>query len=120
MLNLDTHILVEGLIGGLTKRELELLEDETISISDIVLWEISKLVQHKRISINMNGTAFRRLLRQLTVYPITVEIARQSVSLDFKSDPADKIIAATSIIEQIPLLTRDQKILKSRIVPIAK
>jgi len=120
MLNLDTHILVEGLIGGLTKRELELVENETIAISDIVLWEISKLVQLKRISINVDGTAFRRLLRQLTVYPITMEIARQSVSLDFRSDPADEIIAATSIIERMPLLTRDRKILKSRLVPLAR
>lgn len=120
MLNLDTHILVEGLIGGLTNRELDLVEDEAIAISDIVLWEISKIVQHKHLSINVDGTAFRRLLRQLTVYPVTMEIARQSVSLDFRSDPADEIIAATSIVERIPLLTRDRKILKSRIVPIAK
>ena len=120
MLNLDTHILVEGLIGGLTKREIELVENETIAISDIVLWEISKLVQLKRISINVNGTAFRRFLRQLTVYPVTMEIARQSVSLDFRSDPADEIIAATSIIERMPLLTRDRKILKSRLVPLAR
>jgi PIN domain nuclease of toxin-antitoxin system len=119
MLNLDTHILVEGLIGGLTKRELELVENETIGISDIVLWEIAKLVQRKRISINLEGTAFRRFLRQLTVYPITMEIARQSTDLDFSSDPADEIIAATSIVERIPLLTRDRKILKSSIVPLA-
>ena len=120
MLNLDTHILVEGLIGGLTKRELELVENENIAISDIVLWEISKLVHHKRIAINVDSAAFRKLLRQLTVYPITVEIARQSVSLDFRSDPADEIIAATSIVERIPLLTRDRKILSSSMVPFAK
>ena len=119
MLNLDTHILVEGLIGGLTKREIQLVENETVAISDIVLWEISKLVQLKRVSINVDGTAFRRFLRQLTVYPITMEIARQSVKLDFKSDPADEIIAATSVVEKIPLLTRDRRILKSRMVPLA-
>lgn len=119
MLNLDTHVLVAGLVGGLTKRELELLESETIAISDIVLWEISKLIQLKRISLNVDSRAFRRLLRQLTVYPITMEIARRSVSLDFRSDPADEIIAATSIVEQIPLLTRDKKMLKSSIVPLA-
>ena len=36
-----------------------------------------------------------------------------------KSDPADQLIAATSIIEQIPPLTRDRKILRSRMVPLA-
>ena len=33
--------------------------------------------------------------------------------------PADEIIAATSVVEGIPLLTRDGKILKSKIVPLA-
>ena len=120
MLNLDTNIVLEGLSGRLTKREIELLENEGLAISDIVLWEISKLVQLNRIQLDLESTAFRKLLAQLTVYPITLEIARQSAALDFRSDPADEIIAATSIVERIPLLTRDRKILKSRLVPLAR
>lgn len=120
MLNLDTNIVIEGLAGGLTKRELELLENESIAISDIVLWEISKLIQLKRIVLDVESVAFRRLLAQLTVFPITLEIARQSTALDFRSDPADEIIVATSIVERIPLLTRDGKILNSSIVPLAR
>ncbi len=119
MLNLDTHIVVDGLIGGLSEREFALLDGVPVAISDIVLWEISKLVQRKRISIDVDGVAFRKFLRQATVYPITVEIARASTALDFRSDPADEIIAATSIVEGIPLLTRDRKILKSKVVPLA-
>ena len=119
MLNLDTHILIAGLAGDLTEREMGLLEEENIAISDIVLWEISMLVDRKRVSLDMDSVDFRRLLRQLTVFPITLEIARLSVSLDFKADPADEIIAATSIVEGIPLLTRDRKILKSKLVPFA-
>ena len=120
MLNLDTNIVIEGLNGGLTRRELELVENEDIAISDIVLWEMAKLAQMGRIDIDFGGSMFRRALRQLTVYPISADIARQSTKLDFKSDPACEIIAATSIIERIPLLTRDKKILKSKIVPFAK
>ncbi|MBE7517233.1 MAG: type II toxin-antitoxin system VapC family toxin [Chloracidobacterium sp.] len=119
MLNLDTHIVVDGLIGDLSVRELDLLEGVPVAISGIVLWEISKLVQQKRISIDVDGVAFRRFLRQATVYPITLEIARASTALDFQSDPADEIIAATSLVEKIPLITRDRKILKSKIVPLA-
>jgi PIN domain nuclease of toxin-antitoxin system len=119
MLNLDTNIIIEGLIGELSKRELELLEDESIAISDIVLWEISKLIQNKRVELDIDCSAFRKLLARLTVFPITLEIARRSTELDFQSDPADEIIAATSIVEGIPLLTRDRKILKSSIVPLA-
>ncbi len=76
MLNLDTNILIEGLSGGLTKREFALLENEDIAISDIVLWEIAKLIQLKRIVLDVESSAFRRLLTQLTVYPITLEPAK--------------------------------------------
>ena len=120
MLNLDTNILIEGLLGNLTRRERELLEDEDIAISDIVLWEISKLVQNKRISLDIDSTEFRRLLEHLTVFPITLQIAQKSTALDFRSDPADEIIAATSVVEGMPLLTRDRKILRSKMVPLAK
>ena len=39
--------------------------------------------------------------------------------LDFESDPADELIAATSLAYGIPLLTRDRKLLRSKIVPLA-
>jgi PIN domain nuclease of toxin-antitoxin system len=119
MLNLDTHILVASLAGELTEREEAMVTNEGLAVSDIVLWELAKLVQLKRLVLDMDSVAFRRSLRHLTIIPITVQIARQSTKLDFASDPADEIIAATSIVERIPLLTRDRKILKSRMVPLA-
>src|SRR5687768_8537404 len=119
MLNLDTHIVVSLLSGDLTDRESELVTNDSLAISDIVLWELAKLVQLKRLVLDMDSVAFRRSLRHFTVLPITIQIARQSTNLDFKSDPADEIIAATSIVERISLLTRDRKILKSSIVPLA-
>jgi PIN domain nuclease of toxin-antitoxin system len=38
--------------------------------------------------------------------------------LDFQSDPADEIIAATSLTHDIPLLTRDSRIRKSNAVKL--
>ena len=35
------------------------------------------------------------------------------------SDPADEIIAATSVVHNIPLLTRDHIMRTSKIVPLA-
>ena len=119
MLNLDTHILLGLFFGELSQAEQSLIHGESLAISDIVLWEIAKLAQRGRIDVDFDDPIFVRAMRQVTVYPITVEIARQSVSLDFRSDPADEIIAATSIVERIPLLTRDRKILGSQIVPLA-
>ena len=119
MLNLDTHILIYLLNGSLAQHEQQLVAQQPLAISDIVLWELAKLVQLGRISLNLNSPAFLACLNQLTVFPISLEIARASTQLDFRSDPADELIAATSVVEGIPLLTRDQKILSSRLVPFA-
>ena len=120
MLNLDTNILLATFDNQLSDREEHLIRAGGLVISDIVLWELAKLVQLGRISLDFNGSIFRRAMRQITVYPITMQIARKSTDLDFRSDPADEIIAATSVVERMPLLTRDKKILKSRIVPLAR
>jgi len=119
MLNLDTHMLLATFFGDLSDRERSLIQGQSLAISDIVLWEIAKLAQHGRIDIDFDDPIFIRAMRQVTVYPVTVEIARQSTELDFHSDPADELIAATSVVEGMPLLTRDRKILKSKVVPFA-
>jgi len=119
MLNLDTHILIYLLNGSLTPREHQLVAQQPLAISDIVLWELAKLIQLGRIGLNLNSAAFLNCLNQLGVYPISLEIARVSTQLDFRSDPVDELIAATSLVEGIPLLTRDHKILASRLVPLA-
>ncbi len=119
MLNLDTHIVVALLGGDLKKPEHQVIVRETLAISDIVLWELAKLVQIKPLEMDFDDAGFQALLRTITIFPITREIVRKSTELDFASDPADEIIAATSIVERAPLLTRDKRILKSRIVPFA-
>jgi hypothetical protein len=49
MLNLDSHMIVFLLAGELTAKELRYLETEDLAISDIVLSELSRLVQLKRL-----------------------------------------------------------------------
>ncbi len=119
MLNLDTHVVISFLAGTSSPEEYGLMVKEDLAISDIVLWELAKLNQIRRLSMDLKSAEFRRFLRQLTVIPISPEIAQESTQLDFFSDPADEIIAATSVVEKIPLLTRDRRILKSRVVPLA-
>ena len=120
MLNLDSHILISILNGDLSPREHELVLKNELIISDVVLWKLAKLIQLGRLDMDLDGAEFRQCLRQVSILPITLEIARTSTQLDFSSDPADEIIAATSIVEKIPLLTRDRRILKSRVVPFAR
>jgi PIN domain nuclease of toxin-antitoxin system len=117
MLTLDTHIVVALLDGELTARERELVAGDALAISDIVLWELAKLIELGRLDMDLDDVDFRVFLRSVTILPITAEIARRSTELDFTSDPADEIIAATAIVEQCPLVTRDRRILRSRLVP---
>ena len=119
MLNLDTHILISALLGNLRPDEESLLARSGWSISAIVLWELAKLIQLGRISIAMEDRDLARILDQIHVWPIDLEIALTSTRLDFQSDPADELIAATSIVHNIPLLTRDRTIRNSNIVPLA-
>ncbi len=119
MLNLDTHIAVALLDGSLSDKELALIVSQPIAISAIVLWELAKLVQLKRLRLDLNSAEFRTFLRTVTIVPISWEIAVTSTRLDIQSDPADEIIAATSVVEQIPLVTRDKKLLRSKTVPLA-
>ena len=119
MLNLDTHLVVALLDGSLSNHETSALSTEPLAISSIVLWELAKLVQLKRLKLDFDSPEFREFLRQVTVIPITLEIARTSTQLDFHSDPADEIIAATSLVESVPLVTRDRTLRRSKLVPLA-
>jgi PIN domain nuclease of toxin-antitoxin system len=120
MLNLDTHILVYALADMLTAAERKLLRKHDWAISAIVLLELAKLVQLKRLEIDLESAEFSRLFGHITVLPLDLSVARRSTELDFRSDPADELIAATSIVYKIPLLTRDRAILKSKLVPFAR
>jgi PIN domain nuclease of toxin-antitoxin system len=119
MLNLDTHVLVHALQGNLTVAERRLLAHDSWSISAIVFWELAKLSQRKRITIDLSSPDFTRALSRIHVWPLDLQICRKSTELDFRSDPADELIAATSIVHKVPLLTRDDRILRSRLVPFA-
>ena len=44
-------------------------------------------------------------------------VALASTRLDFRGDPADEIIAATSVVHDVPLRTRDEVIRGSGVVP---
>jgi len=118
LLNLDTHILVYALGGGVTEAERRVLTADQWSISAIVLWELAKLVQLGRIDLDIESPEFSRALSALRVWPLDLAVSRQSTQLDFSSDPADEIIAATSVVHHVPLVTRDRRILASQVVPL--
>ncbi|HEY4328824.1 MAG TPA: type II toxin-antitoxin system VapC family toxin [Phycisphaerae bacterium] len=119
MLNLDTHILVFALAGTLTSAEQKVLATQPWGVSDIVFWELSMLIRRGRIVLDLNDPLVKSTLEQVHVWPISLEIANAIGTLDFHSDPADEIIAATSLHHHVSLVTRDRHIRKSMIVPLA-
>ena len=120
MLNLDTHVLLHAVAGTLTPAETRLLGTNRWGIAAIVLWEIAKLAQLRRITIDLDDADVVRALGRVHVWPLTREIAAASTRLDIGGDPADQLIAATSVVHNVPLLTRDRALRKSKLVPLAR
>ncbi len=120
MVNLDTHVLIHALAGDLRPMEESVLRSNEWGVAAIVLWELAKLRQLGRVEIDFEDPDVDAALASLHVWPLDVAVARMSTQLDFNSDPADELIAATSIVHDVPLVTRDRRIRSSRRVPLAK
>jgi PIN domain nuclease of toxin-antitoxin system len=119
MLNLDTHILLRAVAGELTAKETRLLRGDRWSISGIVLWEVAKLAELGRIEVDLDDPDVVRTVNRVHVWPITAEIAKMSTRLDIRGDPADELIGATSVVHHLPLVTRDRRLRRSRVIPLA-
>jgi PIN domain nuclease of toxin-antitoxin system len=117
MLNLDTHILIKAIEDDLSRRELDILtKDPEWGISAIVIWEIAKLHQLGKIRFGLDYVPLAAALDRLYIWPLSRQVCSNISKLDFKSDPADEIIAATSLTYGVPLVTRDRLIRKSRLL----
>lgn len=119
MISLDTHVLIDALGGRLKTNEQQLLERYRWSVSAIVLWEIAKLIQLGRLELDLDHPEVVGALSVIHVWPLDLAVARASIRLDFRGDPADELIAATSVVHGIPLVTRDRTIRSSSVVPLA-
>jgi len=90
-------------------------------IADISIWEISMLIKKGRIEVNSTAANFLNLFlqsRNVSVQSISPEIAELSInfSSEINNDPADRIIAATSIIHNSQLVTSDQNLRASELL----
>ena len=109
-------MLLEAVAGRLSPAEARLLRSDRWSMSAIVLWEVAQL---GRIVVDLDDAEVVRTLARVHLWPITREIARASTRLDVQSDPADELIAATSVVHNVPLVTRDRALRRSRLIPLA-
>jgi PIN domain nuclease of toxin-antitoxin system len=84
-----------------------------------VLWELAKLVQLGRIQLDLADAGMRRALASVHGWPIILEVVVASTQLDVRGDAADELIAATSLVHGVPLVTRDRDLRASKLVPLA-
>ena len=90
-----------------------------LAISDFTLFELSLLFGKKKFALAVTPEAFlSEVERRFTVFPVTANIALQAFDLSarFPNDPVDRILAATALIEDIPLVTADREIRRSQAV----
>jgi PIN domain nuclease of toxin-antitoxin system len=95
-------------------------KDRGLAVSCITLLEIARLAARGRIGLMPDAeTVLREIEDRLIVLPITRNIALQAFELpeEFPNDPVDRVLGATALVEDIPLVTADRQIRKSRAVP---
>ncbi|HTV77057.1 MAG TPA: type II toxin-antitoxin system VapC family toxin [Steroidobacteraceae bacterium] len=122
MILLDTHILVWW-VNGDTKKfsrkarqalKQHCLRDELL-ISSISIFEIKTLERRGRLRFRVSVSEWLSQVRQLPEYrieAITDEIAEHAGQFGdtFPGDPADRIIAATALVRDVPLVTMDERL----------
>ena len=124
---LDTHVVISLASGNeRLSRPAQAAIDEArkgtrgLAVSDFTLFELSLLFRKKQFKLVTSPELFLSEVERLFVLlPITANIALQAFELpaSYPEDPADRIIGATALVHDIPLLTADREIRKSRAVP---
>ncbi len=92
-----------------------------LAVASVSLMELAQLVANGDIAIPRTPTEWLRRLvvdSRFAVRELTTEIAAVAAFLPptFPADPFDRVIAATAIVERMPLVTSDARIQGSRVV----
>jgi PIN domain nuclease of toxin-antitoxin system len=122
---LDTHALLWMASDDkrLSKRAHEAIRkarnNSGIAVAAITLWEIAWLAHNQRIVVLGSVESFvRETVARVILRPVTVEVAVFAARLpeSFPRDPADRLIAATAMVEGRLLVTADARIRQSKVV----
>ena len=125
MIVVDTHIIIWNalkpeMLSRKAERAISAANDsDGIIFCEISLWEIAMLMHKGRLSMDIEYREFIQLILESNKYVlrgISPEIAWLSAGLfsNNNKDPADRIIAATSIIENANLVTADNELRQSK------
>jgi PIN domain nuclease of toxin-antitoxin system len=115
----DTHVVLwltqdqsqlsPAAIRGLS----EARQQGSLAIADITLREIAVQIARGRVAVSSPAGVYLRFIETLfTVLPINAQIAERSAQFgaNFPKDPADRLIAATTLVHGARLVTKDEEI----------
>lgn len=128
MILLDTHVVLwhASSPAKLSAAARRLVERERaaggLALASATLMELAMLLARGRVRVTGTPESWLRDLVAgggLHVREITVEIATMAAHLGshFPSDPFDRLIAATAAVEGLTLVTADERIRSSGVVP---
>jgi PIN domain nuclease of toxin-antitoxin system len=127
---LDTHIVLWWFgdldrLSALQTRTVTQAEadDERIGVAAITLWEIAKLAERGRIQLTQPVEIILDAIERhsaIDLLPLTARVALESTRLGDRvpSDPTDQLIVATARVHGLRLVTSDDRIRKSGVVPV--
>jgi len=117
----DTHILAWYLEGNkkLPTWAVELMDgailENALLVSSMTVYEMGVLLEKRRVEITC---PVKRLFDDLIAAGLVVEPVDYAISLVANKfdmihrDPIDRLIMATSVVKQAPLITADREIFK--------
>jgi PIN domain nuclease of toxin-antitoxin system len=127
---LDTHVLIRWLFETrkLSRSQLRELESavrrgEPVALSAVSLLEIAVLASGEKPALKVSLDEFFQDLNSnpaFRILPLTHEVALEVAALGILRDPADRAIAATARVHRLRLVTSDQRIIGSKLVPVVE
>lgn len=94
--------------------------NNTIIIPAVVLMEILYLFEKNRISVDLIQTEELMKSRNYQFEPLSLEILKAASEIDDIPELHDRLIAATALYLDLPLITNDPVIISSRRIAILK
>jgi PIN domain nuclease of toxin-antitoxin system len=124
---LDTHVAVRWLleVKKLSRDQIRAIEEavrrtEPVALSAMSLLEIAVLTSQGKLRLRVDEF-FEELQADplFRILPLSYEIALEVASLGVAlRDPADRAIVATARVHRLRLMTLDQRIIESKLVPV--